>query len=48
MMDRFIWETIDEGITETEVESQVVIEWQIPNVAIASGLYKVRTLKAQS
>ena len=42
MVGRFIWEAIDEGIIDTEVESQLVVEWQIPNVGIASGLYKVR------
>ena len=41
---RFIWETIEEGITDAEVESQVVVEWRIPDVGLIPGLYRVRIL----
>ena len=38
---KFIWEAVNEGIVEAEVESQVVVEWQIPTVGVDSGLYKI-------
>ena len=38
---KFIWEAVNEGIVEVEVESQVVVEWQIPTVGVDSGLYKI-------
>ena len=41
---RFIWETIEEGITDADVESQVVVEWRIPDVGLIPGLYRVRIL----